>query len=443
MELAHNETVFDIPLPIIAHPHLDELLTTIRHEPIPWKEYQRMNLITLEELAMIEHVENKSPKEISSTMSEHGIHYAHLYLELMRKLARVDAVQKVLVLIHDMLKEHDERIELFHRASQGKTDSLFEPFHRALNINDEWVAIQSSRLLTLLICSSAEEHALVYDFFRWITFQLQSRQMAIVELNVQMLSGLFHVPSYRLVFWNTPHAVDSFLHVLMKKTVTPQRLYEGLFSLWLLTFEKQVCVHLNKKYDVIPTLMEIAKYAIKEKIIRMVIAIFKNCIQLAPRSNLSAMLVAKVLPFTEHLSTRKWSDQEIVQDIQMIKEALEINFQSLTTLEVYASEVETGKLEWSPPHTSENFWSENAIQLEKDQQRLLKMLTRLLSSKSPTVLAIACHDLGQYVKYRSKDGRLNIEKSGAKQRILELMTHEDSDVRYNALSAIQKYFAMV
>jgi hypothetical protein len=32
-----------------------------------------------------------------------------------------------------------------------------------------------------------------------------------------------------------------------------------------------------------------------------------------------------------------------------------------------------------------------------------------------------------------------VQEIGAKQRIMELMTHEDQDVRYQALSAVQKY----
>jgi hypothetical protein len=35
-----------------------------------------------------------------------------------------------------------------------------------------------------------------------------------------------------------------------------------------------------------------------------------------------------------------------------------------------------------------------------------------------------------------------LQSIGAKQRIMELMTHQDADVRYQALCATQKYFAM-
>lgn len=46
---------------------------------------------------------------------QHGLYYAGLYLELMQKLARVDVLQKVLVLIHDML-DGGMGNYLFHHA---------------------------------------------------------------------------------------------------------------------------------------------------------------------------------------------------------------------------------------------------------------------------------------------------------------------------------------
>ena len=42
------------------------------------------------------------------------------------------------------------------------------------------------------------------------------------------------------------------------------------------------------------------------------------------------MLVAKLLPFVNNLSTRKWSDEDIVEDVQYLKDELTANFQSLT-----------------------------------------------------------------------------------------------------------------
>ncbi|KAI9274571.1 armadillo-type protein [Phascolomyces articulosus] len=442
VDTATSSLIEDVTLTIIAHPYLDELVDKIRQEPIPWQGYERAGLINSDEVAMIEHVENKSPEEITNIMSEHGLYYAGMYLDLMHKLARVDAVQKVLVMIQDMLHEHDERILLFHQASINRPGYPFGPFHKALRINDEFIGIQSSKLLALLVCSTKTPDIDIDDFFQWMTFQLQSRNSSLIELNIQILDALFHIPSYRTSFWNTLHAMDSFINVLKKGHSNPQVIYETVFALWLLTFDQEIATNLNRKYDVIPTLVEVAKTAVKEKIIRVVVSIFKNLIEKAPRANLSAMLVAKLLPFAEHLSTRKWSDKEVVDDIEYIIQELQNNFQSLTTFEVYASELETGKLEWSPPHQSENFWQKNTIRLNEQEHRLLKMLARLLSSNQSEILAIACHDLGQYAKYGGSDGKKYLHDLGAKQRVMELMTHEDPDVRYHALSATQKYFAM-
>jgi V-type H+-transporting ATPase subunit H len=58
--------------------------------------------------------------------------------------------------------------------------------------------------------------------------------------------------------------------------------------------------------------------------------ILKNLVEKAPEANLPAMLVARLLNFCENLSSRKWTDKEIVEDIDFLKERLQENFHSLT-----------------------------------------------------------------------------------------------------------------
>jgi V-type H+-transporting ATPase subunit H len=43
------------------------------------------------------------------------------------------------------------------------------------------------------------------------------------------------------------------------------------------------------------------------------------------------MLVARLLPFVKNLATRKWSDDDIVEDVQFLKDELNARFQSLTS----------------------------------------------------------------------------------------------------------------
>ncbi|KAK9685953.1 H(+)-transporting V1 sector ATPase subunit H, partial [Basidiobolus ranarum] len=104
----------------------------------------------------------------------------------------------------------------------------------------------------------------------------------------------------------------------------------------------------------------------------------------------------------------------------------------------YVSELDSGKLSWSPPHQSEQFWVQNSSRLNENDYELLRRLGRLLvTSSDPLVLAVGAHDVGQYVKHFA-NGKKVIQDIGTKQRIMELMVHENSDVRYQALLAVQK-----
>ncbi|KAJ2750754.1 H(+)-transporting V1 sector ATPase subunit H, partial [Coemansia nantahalensis] len=56
---------------------------------------------------------------------------------------------------------------------------------------------------------------------------------------------------------------------------------------------------------------------------------------------------------------------------------------------------------------------------------------------SETALAVACHDLAQYVKF-SPDGKRFLARIGAKARVMALMTSEYPEVRYEALLCVQQ-----
>jgi len=78
------------------------------------------------------------------------------------------------------------------------------------------------------------------------------------------------------------------------------------------------------------------------------------------------------------------------------------------TFDEYSSELESGHLSWTPPHRNEEFWRENATKLTEQNNKLLKILARLLAtSKDPIVLAVGCHDIGQLVKQVPKAIRSN------------------------------------
>ena len=106
------------------------------------------------------------------------------------------------------------------------------------------------------------------------------------------------------------------------------------------------------------------------------------------------MLVAQLLPFVKNLSTRKWTDEDIVEDVQYLRDELTARFDSLTyvqaqktlsphyeqyseisfyrTYDEYTSELLSGHLSWSPVHESDLFWKENATKLNDKNYEQLK-----------------------------------------------------------------------
>ncbi|CAO3613026.1 unnamed protein product [Cunninghamella blakesleeana] len=415
----------EVPFALVSNQYLDKKAAQVRQKPMLWEGYERANLLTHAQLELIKSIDKKSPEEIQNAVRGKEVAYASLILYLLKNLSRADTMQYVCVLADDILSVNNQNARGFHTSE----DEIFHmvPFSVAAKV-----------LTTLATSSPHPEKANLYELYTWLSQQLATSNVNAIDIAVQELESLLGVRQYRFPFWTTPNAAKNLVNRLDKSS-TPQMQYQVIFCLWLLTFEPEIAAEINDKFDIITSLVDIAKSSVKEKVIRVSIATLKNLVEKAPAENLAAMLVAKLLPFTENLATRKWTDNDILDDLEYLKERLQENFQSLTTFEHYASEVETGKLEWSPPHKSEVFWKENAHKLEENNFQLLRSLARILStSTNALVLSVAANDVGQYIKFSSGRGKRIIQEIGAKQRIMELMTHEDKDVRYQALSAVQK-----
>lgn len=65
--------------------------------------YQRAELITADELALIKRVDRQPRAKFESILVTEGRQYALLFLNLLKKLARADTMQNILVLIGDAL----------------------------------------------------------------------------------------------------------------------------------------------------------------------------------------------------------------------------------------------------------------------------------------------------------------------------------------------------
>jgi V-type H+-transporting ATPase subunit H len=74
----------------------------------------------------------------------------------------------------------------------------------------------------------------------------------------------------------------------------------------------------------------IALESIKEKTVRIIIQVFKNLILKAPQENIIPMLAVKTLKTLTLLKQRKWTDEDLMEDILFIETELQGHVDSLT-----------------------------------------------------------------------------------------------------------------
>lgn len=72
-------------------------------------------------------------------------------------------------------------------------------------------------------------------------------------------------------------------------------------------------------------------------------------------------------------------------------------------------------------------------------QILRVLLTILDTSSDPRALAVACFDLSQFIQYHPA-GRVIVTDLKAKERVMKLMNHENTEVTKSALLCIQRLF---
>ncbi|KAI0005859.1 ATPase V1 complex subunit H [Russula compacta] len=426
-------------LNLVSNSYLEESTAKIRVKQVPWEGYQRAGHITVEELALIKKVDRQPRAKTESLLLSDGQIYASLYLTLLKKLQRIDTLQSILVFIADALTDHEERIILFTRTSESDPDLPFGPLLRILETQDDFVPLKASQILTVLL--SAEPAPLqpwkLQPLLSYLSVCVQGTSQNKRDVAVQCLEAILPQHEVRQAVWAIPGILSGLVDIL-KSNHNPQMNYQVGFCFWLLTFETEITEQINKRYDVIPLFISVAQAAAKEKVVRVNIATLRNLVTKAPSANLPAMLVAQLLPFVKNLATRKWSDEDILEDVQFLRDELEARFESLTTWDEYTSELSSGHLLWTPVHDSDIFWKENVTRLnEKDHLHLKRLIELLRSSRDPVVLAVAAHDLGQYVKYYER-GKKIVTDLGAKTRVMELMSHESQEVRYQALLSVQR-----
>jgi len=215
-----------------------------------------------------------------------------------------------------------------------------------------------------------------------------------------------------------------------------QLLYQVTFCLWSLSYADDAAkAMVASKLGVVAKLTDVVKSVQKEKVVRVALATLKNLLKVPSAS--ADMVGAGFVKVLEHLQQRKWADEDIMSDIEVLASALEVDLQGMSSWEVYAKEVASGKLEWTPSHKSENFWKDNFRNFEVREFAVAKQLVALLSSEEALTLAVACYDIAEFIKIHP-EGRRIMTQFGAKKPAMALLKHTDPEVQKHALTAVQR-----
>lgn len=303
----------------------------------------------------------------------------------------------------------------------------------------------------------------------WIVCQLKNVAGSLVGLCIPALVVLMEALESRLIFAKAAGIKYMSRQLLSaSKSGSPsdgqqkfgsgsvQQLYALSFCMWILSYELnsswEIRADFAKEGVPVKALCELIAAAPREKVVRVSLAALNNlatCVDTddahpagqTPHEGkffLSEMIGNGLMKSISLLRDRQFTDPDIVEDIDNIHKLLVANYKEMSRWEVYKNEVENGHLQWGSTHT-EAFFKENAKMFEGPDGdfRLLKVLITLLSSKDEEVVAIACYDIGEFVRFYP-NGRSITKRLGAKELVMPLIESENVELQRHALQCVSK-----
>jgi len=416
----------------------------VLEQVIPWDGYQKANLIEEKELELIKRYDKKSADVRLALIQKEGDIFAPLFMELLVKSSKEATLQYLLTLVDQLFKEYPESIKLFLRISSTENQQYpFTPFISLLQRSflDWYTNSKASSILATLVSSSnlVNEESAAF-MCHWIREQLRKHDERDICNALHALQKILVKDTFRTNFAKEDgiQLLGTLLKSRIGNTRTIQIVYQVLYCLWLLSYNKEVAVIISQT-SIIPTLVEVIKIVQKEKGIRMALATLRNLLDISISNE--QMIDSDIMKLLDNLSHKNWADDDVKEDLQTLQDNLQKNIVVLSSFDMYKREAMSGNLEWSPVHKSEKFWRENAHRLEEDNNKLLLVLKSLLAAegggKSTLVQAIACYDIGEFARHHPR-GKIIVQKLGIKLPLMKLMEDSDPEVKKQALVAVQK-----
>jgi len=350
-------------------------------------------------------------------------------------------VQYILTVLYDMLREDGSCYELFEQASKDGC-SIFGPLLGVLERSSSdpnwvYVADKAAWLLSAVIAHMPRyfSEGDVKDLVKQLTSGTCCSELGVLE----GITNLLKSESHRQIVWSQPGVPKLVLKIDPKTTPSPIQ-YKSMFAIWMISFDPALAASLEGD-NVIQKMKAILVYCRTEKVIRLCLTVLKSFLsQKADCQSICEAIVEEgILESVQQLEYEKWRDAELYDDIRELVQLINSEVKEMSNFDRYMKELESGSLTWGFIHSSK-FFGENVMKFENGEFKAVKLLASLLSSDNAVTLAVACHDIGEFVSLHPL-GKKQVARLGVKERVMELMGSTDPDkreVRREALLCCQK-----
>ncbi|KAK9845988.1 hypothetical protein WJX81_007801 [Elliptochloris bilobata] len=463
-------------------PHEVTTASVLRRD-VPWETYLTARLISEPDLQLIRSYDKRGRARQEELLAEVGPAHVEAFLTVLRNVTKEDTVQYVLAVLDDMLTHDASRAKLFHAPLGKQPDRPRDPytiFLRLLQRTDWFTQEKACRLLTAILgarpgkavaeappgpmmngaasssvaasapcapppqAESGAVQSVLVSFTGWLCSQLRrpSNPGRSVPAAVAALGGLLREAPARALFAKSGGV--ALLAPLLRAGAaggpgapSSQLLYEAGLAVWQLSFYQPAAAAMGQA-GMLPGLVELTRTAAKEKVVRVALLALRNLLA-APGLELGPEMVDLGLPkVVQQRKLQNWEDEDIPAMLEELDEALAANIKLLSSWDKYKKEVLSGSLDWTPMHTSDAFWVENAPHFEERDFQVLRLLLKLLeTSRESRTLAVAASDLGRFIAAHPH-GRNIVADLRGKELAMRLMMHPDAEVQKQALLAVQK-----
>lgn len=458
--------------------HFTEIRNAIRSRSVAWDAIARSSEVDSNDVAVAKNLENllihkSTPVDSdSSSVTIDGAIIKPL-IHFLQTSTNDESKKYVTNLFAELLSsdEYSQMTIDYFKSQPEQVDTLSECSLVSSDLQTN--LISAFNIVSLLIQPGLVNIQLVGKLLNnqtYLSILHNVEQMDTSYVCIRLLQELASINEYRSIIWANQVNFIQTIFGIIKRAIQPnsttkivaansnnlgiQLQYYSLLLIWLLTFDNKIAYDLTRQYlsDFL-TLLKLVKITIKEKISRLCIAIILQCCSKNFRGNKALiknlLLLGNTLPILQSLSERKYSDDELRQDILTLKEILEDEYKELTSFDEYLAELDSGLLCWSPPHIDNGFWSANIENFKQQNWKLFRQLSNLLmdiskrneiknisEKQKKIIIEVALSDITHVVELLPDSVNI-LGEMNCKVVIMELLNHPDSRVKYEALKATQ------